>query len=309
MNSQQLINLIKINECGSISKASEVLFLTPQALSTSIKTLEKELGISLLTTTYLGSSLTKEGTELVEIAQDFFSKIESLIKQERSIEKRLQIKNIHFATLPGICSVCLEDLFEYNQNEGYNFKIDLQIYPYNGLIDKIQNRELKYAFTYVSLLDGKFLNDGMENLNFESIQDLGSAFILVKSDHPLAKYKSVSLKSTLRYPMVLRESTECMFSPLFDIIAEPPELYAVPSPKLFRVTLDNTMGVLYTCGDVNRVLASIGDLKAVKIKEKYTSKFGIISLKKDNFSQKEIEELSFFKNFFHKNPIKWYMDY
>lgn len=48
MNTSELAAFKKICECGSIRKAAEILYVSPQALSKMIKKLEVELGVILL---------------------------------------------------------------------------------------------------------------------------------------------------------------------------------------------------------------------------------------------------------------------
>ena len=58
---EQLEYLLEISKHKSIASASTMVHLTPQALSLSIKRLEEELQVPLLTRTSKGVFLTEEG--------------------------------------------------------------------------------------------------------------------------------------------------------------------------------------------------------------------------------------------------------
>ena len=64
MKFEQLEQLIKIKECGSISKAAINLHVAQSTLSASIKNLEDELGCQLIERDSKGVSLTPMGIEV-----------------------------------------------------------------------------------------------------------------------------------------------------------------------------------------------------------------------------------------------------
>ena len=68
MRTEQLQYLIEISKHKSMNIASQKLHISPQALSTAMKGLEKELNMQLLERTTMGVSLTEDGEKLKEIA-------------------------------------------------------------------------------------------------------------------------------------------------------------------------------------------------------------------------------------------------
>ncbi|MBQ1449330.1 MAG: LysR family transcriptional regulator, partial [Eggerthellaceae bacterium] len=65
MTLQQLRYLIAISEHGSINAAAQSLYVSQSNLSTAIKELERELGITIFTRTNRGATLTNDATELL----------------------------------------------------------------------------------------------------------------------------------------------------------------------------------------------------------------------------------------------------
>ena len=68
MTLQQLRYLIAIAEYGSINAAAQNLYASQSNLSTAIKELERELGITVFTRSNRGVTLTNDGTELLGYA-------------------------------------------------------------------------------------------------------------------------------------------------------------------------------------------------------------------------------------------------
>lgn len=78
MTIDQLKYLLTINQCRSITQAAQQLQISHQALSASIKSLEKELAAPLLEKTARGTTLTMKGKQLVEISTDFIHALDDI---------------------------------------------------------------------------------------------------------------------------------------------------------------------------------------------------------------------------------------
>lgn len=96
MRFEQLQYLITLSHSPSITSASQKLFLTPSALSTSIKNLEKELGITLVNRTHTGVSLTESGKKLVKTSQRFLLDVDNIIKDAAPESFSSVTGNVHF---------------------------------------------------------------------------------------------------------------------------------------------------------------------------------------------------------------------
>lgn len=66
MNESQMKTLVATVDAGSMTKAAKALYLTTPALMQRIKSLEAELGFSLLIRSKLGVSPTKDGKRMYE---------------------------------------------------------------------------------------------------------------------------------------------------------------------------------------------------------------------------------------------------
>ena len=65
MTLSQLEYIMEICHCGSMNKASQHLFVSQSTISTAIRELEEEMGITIFTRSNRGIALTEEGQEFL----------------------------------------------------------------------------------------------------------------------------------------------------------------------------------------------------------------------------------------------------
>ena len=92
MTIDQLKYLLMINQCRSITQAAQQLHISHQALSASIKSLEKELDTTLLDKTARGTTLTHKGKQLVEISADFIQALNSIFRSKMSTPLKYSLR-------------------------------------------------------------------------------------------------------------------------------------------------------------------------------------------------------------------------
>ncbi|HWF62794.1 MAG TPA: LysR family transcriptional regulator [Nitrospira sp.] len=86
MEIYQLRTFVTVARERSITRASELLFLSQPAVSAHIKTLEDELGLVLFDRTPRGMSLTGHGTKLLEKAEQMLTLHRDLMDEARRIK-------------------------------------------------------------------------------------------------------------------------------------------------------------------------------------------------------------------------------
>ena len=100
MTIQQLNYAITISEIGSLNKASEILFVAQPSLSSAVRELEKELGITIFHRTGKGVTLTNDGAEFIQYARQVVTQYERL--QEKygkngTLKKKFGISTQHYS--------------------------------------------------------------------------------------------------------------------------------------------------------------------------------------------------------------------
>ena len=98
MTIQQCIYVLEIHNTGSFSEAARKLFVAQSSLSTSIKSLEDELGIKIFERSKNGAVLTVEGAEFVRYAAEIASKNDFVINRYKraSSGSRLFVSTQHY---------------------------------------------------------------------------------------------------------------------------------------------------------------------------------------------------------------------
>lgn len=78
---------IAVAEGGSFSKAAEALFISPTVVMKQINALEKELGVTLFTSTNHGLTLTSAGESVLQDGRYIVEYCERAVQKAREIEE------------------------------------------------------------------------------------------------------------------------------------------------------------------------------------------------------------------------------
>ena len=81
MTLQQLHYAIVISESGSMNKAAEILYIAQPSLTSAIKELEREIGITIFNRSGKGVTLTADGTEFITYARQVYQQYEALLEK------------------------------------------------------------------------------------------------------------------------------------------------------------------------------------------------------------------------------------
>jgi DNA-binding transcriptional LysR family regulator len=78
MKLQQLIYVVEIEKYKSMSKAAKKLFVSQPNLSSSIKNLENEIGITIFERNNRGVQVSQQGIEFLSYARGILSQCEKI---------------------------------------------------------------------------------------------------------------------------------------------------------------------------------------------------------------------------------------
>ena len=99
MTIQQLNYVITISEAGSLNKAAEMLYMAQPSLTSAVRELEKELGITLFNRSGRGVTLTNDGAEFIRYARDVAGQYERLLEKygrNGNLKKKFGISTQHY---------------------------------------------------------------------------------------------------------------------------------------------------------------------------------------------------------------------
>lgn len=198
MTLQQLFYAITISKYGSLNKAAEALFISQPTLTTSLKELEREIGITIFNRSGKGSPVTPEGEEFLIYARQVYQQYELLNEKylnPKNIKRKFSVSSQHY-------SFAVKAFVETVK------QFDMQKYEFAMCEEKTQDvikdvADLKSEIGLLYLNDfnqkiiGKMLRDN--DLEFFKLIEC-SAYVYLWKNHPLAKNKSISLKDLADYP-------------------------------------------------------------------------------------------------------------
>lgn len=192
---ERLLNcFVKVYEGGSIHKAAEKLFVTPQAVSKMIKKLEDELGRSLFTRSPQGLNPTIYAHKLYSSSNIILNEC-SRIKGEFMEESINAVHMLHIAATYGVPKfLTLQFIIDFYDMYP-DIHLDLVEYPEYPIYDMLESGRVDFAF----------LPQPIDLINYEVEFCFSHDFrALVNKNHPLAQNKCIRYKDLNGYPIVLK---------------------------------------------------------------------------------------------------------
>ena len=193
MNLVQLKYFQAVCKYQSVSAAAEYLYISQPTLSSAIKELEKEFGVSLFRRHHRGMVLTPEGSELLKHCDRLLSHADQVERIMNDYGKRRKV--LRLGVPPMIGSLFLPKIYREFVPAHPDIKLDIT----EGGRQEMLNQLSK------DLLDIVFLS---HNAPFDaSVQSIKVAkqetVCCVSKNNPIAKLKSVSPKDLADVPIVL----------------------------------------------------------------------------------------------------------
>lgn len=198
MTIQQLKYIITISENGSLNKAAEVLFITQPSLTSAVRELEKELGITLFNRGGKGVTLTNDGTEFLQYARQVVAQYDRLLEKygrSGTLRKKFGISTQHYSFA---VKSFVEMVKQFDTDE-YEFAV--RETKTSEVIEDVTTGKSEVGILYLSDFNrkaiGKFLKTNL--LEFHPLIQC-EPYVYLWKGHPLAKQKSIRLAELRDYP-------------------------------------------------------------------------------------------------------------
>ena len=157
MRIEQLRCIVDIAETGSLTATAQRQFITQQAVSKTIKQLEKELDATLLIRTHAGVSFTEIGKELVTFAQKVlaeeatFQEHISHIKQVAQSNKR---SDMYIASTSSISNMLLPILISNQKMQENNVTIHINhAGSYADVVEQVHSKKSDFGLITINELE------------------------------------------------------------------------------------------------------------------------------------------------------------
>ena len=198
MTIQQLNYVITISEKGSLNKAAEVLYVTQPSLTSAVRELEKELGITLFNRGGKGVTLTNDGAEFIQYARQVVNQYDRLLEKYGkggNLRKKFGISCQHYS----FAVKSFVEMVKHFDTDEYEFAIRES--KTRDVIEDVTTGKSEVGILYLSDFNrkaiGKFLKTSQ--LEFHPLIKCEPSVYLWKG-HPLAKQKSIRLEELRDYP-------------------------------------------------------------------------------------------------------------
>ena len=198
MTIQQLNYVITISEKGSLNKAAEVLYVTQPSLTSSVRELEKELGITIFNRGGKGVTLTNDGAEFIQYARQVVTQYDRLLQKYGkggNLRKKFGISCQHYSFA---VKSFVEMVKQFNTDE-YEFAIRES--KTRDVIEDVTTGKSEVGILYLSDFNrkaiGKFLKSSQ--LEFHPLIQC-EPYVYLWKGHPLAGKKSIRLEDLRDYP-------------------------------------------------------------------------------------------------------------
>lgn len=206
MTLQQLKYAVTVAECGTISAAAEKLFISQPSLTTAIRELESEMGVTIFSRTNRGVIVSREGEEFLGYARQILSQAQLL--QERFSgreqgEKRFAVSSQHF----NFTVLAFSRLVQNFRGPRYSFHFR-ETTTYEVLEDVSQLRS-EVGILALNEDNERFLRRmfGKLDLEFTELKRV-QAELFVSAEHPLAGRRFVTVEDVSPYPCITFEQGE-----------------------------------------------------------------------------------------------------
>ncbi|BFL49056.1 LysR family transcriptional regulator [Lactonifactor longoviformis] len=200
MTLQNLKYIIEIADSNSFSRAAKNLYVSQSTLSTAVQEVEQSLGIRLFHRSNRGVTLTFDGEDFIRYAREIVEKSEYL-------ENRYQTKNLllmHFSVscqhLPFAVRAFNKML---NELELSNFDFAIRECNTASVIHDVASArsEIGILSSTEDHLEALRKNLSSYDLDYTQLAVL-PCYIFIRSKHPLAHKKHLSLKDMESFPFV-----------------------------------------------------------------------------------------------------------
>ena len=200
MTLQQLNYVIAIAEHGSFSKAAEKLYIAQPSLTSAIKELEKELGLTLFSRSGRGTTLTAEGSDFLPYARSVITQFENLLdvygkRGQRKQKFAVSTQHYSFAVKAFVDLTRTFDVAEY--------EFAIRETRTKQVIDDVAASRSEIGILFLNDFNRRVISKLLleSNLRFTHLIHCDT-YVYLWRGHPLAQQESISLEDLLPYPCI-----------------------------------------------------------------------------------------------------------
>lgn len=204
---------IKTAECGSFTKAAELLNYSQSGISRMIGDLENEWRVSLLERNRSGVKLTSDGMRLLPYAQNICEEYRNLQMQVDDLNG-LKSGLIRIGTFSSVATHWLPKIIKAFQNDYPDIDYELLLGDHSEIEKWVNDGRVDCAFTKPDISGADV-----------TILERDELLAVLPEEHPLTKYEKIPIYELCRYPFILLEKGgKTEVSDVFDNAGQKPDV-------------------------------------------------------------------------------------
>lgn len=198
MRIKQLEYLEAVIETGSINEAAKRLYLTQPSLSSAIKDLEKEMGITILQRSNAGVRLTADGREFMNYAKQILDQVHLLddrFKKQHPLHQSFAVSAQHYAF---VVNAFVELLKKINTP---TYKFTLRETETENIFNDLRTFKSELGVLYINNFNHRIINKLLtENGLMFTPLFVAQPHVFLSRYNPLAKRHSIKLDDLVDLP-------------------------------------------------------------------------------------------------------------
>ena len=208
MKLQQLEYVIAIAQEGSVTRAAKKLFQAQPNISIALKELEEDIGIQIFNRTPNGMLLTPEGEEFLARARSIVEDVRTLEKDFKERSSQSTVLRVE-ASRAAYAAAAISDVMNMFPAPDGDISIHIMETSMPKVLEDIANGKcdigvVRIPVGYSDMLMARIQSKDMVN---RSVKEY-TLKLLMRADHPLAKYDDVPFELLKEYPEVIYDDGE-----------------------------------------------------------------------------------------------------
>ena len=308
MRTEQIIYLREINHSNSLHKASESLHISTQALSLSMRTLEDELGFQILSRSRTGVKLTEKGKRLLHIGNEFLQQLSDI---QNTAEKKYQSTltgTLEILATNGIIETLFPSLISQLFFDYPEFRLKPLSCEFSAITTLLLQDHHELALCYQLYLNESLITQ-YDSTRFEYIPLIaGRYYCMVPDNSPIAHYKTISLNTMAKYPIILYSPSKDVLLKLFSHTKNKANIIFAESFSIYKQLLKDGAGLSLTLiseGSQTSIVP-VPNLKLLPFKEHINSSLGYLTRRNTSFSPRTIAFISYLVDYLNAVGISNY---
>jgi DNA-binding transcriptional LysR family regulator len=223
-----------IVQCGSLTKAAEILKLTQPGISHAITSLENELGFSLITRNRSGVHLTHNGEHMLPYIRDILI-LNNTIKQEAAAINGLEVGVVRVGSFTSVATQWLPYIIKEFQDDYEGIEVKLLEGDYSTLEKWISTGIIDYSF---------LVSPSSKSFEFQPLKKDKMVCIL-SNEHPLHRQDKISFEQIEKEPLIMpKESWDNETRQIFrENNIKPKVKFEVSDDQAIMAMVQNNLGI------------------------------------------------------------------